>query len=432
MNRPLIASGAILILGVSFVFWQQAQRSTMEKQLDELHEEAAQRGIPLSVSASAGRRTRGAEDRSAAHLVRKVTGLLERVELIERSGDKADEALREQIVDVTVDLMELSPANMRKFLAKLRANPSLSDETKAKIIGSSLLYVAGDNPETALRLYDESKDLFGKGTMVNHIVGTALHSWAETNPEAAMQWLKSNETPPNGITREELQNAVLGGAAKHDAAKAFHLLSEMGLEASTDACEAIATSLADTQTGRESLLKAMRDYVSDMENQRGARTISATVMESVARGVGKNSFESVSQWLDRESLPESDIASFAEGLSWFSTGNETGAWLDWLSQRLPADQLQQPVEGLVGDWVEEDYLAAGKWLTQLPEGPAKTPAIKAYAEAVAAYDPETAVQWAMTISDESARKATLMAIHNNWPTEDADGAASFAAQHGLK
>jgi hypothetical protein len=432
MKGPIIATGLVLAVGCVLALWQQSKVGTLEKDLDVLQGEAAKRGIPLHVSASAGRRSRGAEDRSAAHLVRKVTSLLERVEMIERAGGRPDEALRDQIVEMTVDLMELSPTNMRKVLARLRMNSSLSDDTKAKLIGSSLLFVSGDHPEAALRLFEESKDLLGKGSVANHVVTSALHSWAEANPEAAMQWLKKNETPPSGISREEMQHAVLGGAAKHDPVMAFRLIGEMGLEVSTEACEVIAASLADTQKGREALLSAMRGYVSDMENQRAARTISGAVMEAVARGVGKNSFESVSQWLDGESLPESDLASFAEGLSWFSTGNETGAWLDWMAQRMPADKLGEPVESLVGDWVEEDYLAAGKWLTQVPDGPIRIPAIKAYAEAVAAYDPETATQWAMTIADMDARRRTLMAIHDNWPTEDEEGAAKFAAEHGLE
>ncbi len=432
MKGPIVATVGVLVVGGVLALWQQTKVGTLEKELDELHGEAARRGILLNVSASAGRRGRGVEDRKAAHLVDKVTGLLERAELIERAGGRPDEALRDEIVQATVELMDLSPANLRKVLAGLRSNSALSEDTKSKIIGFSLLFVSGEHPEEALRLFEESKDLLGKGTMANHLVGSALHSWAEMNPEAAMQWLKKNETPPSGMSLEEMQHAVLGGAAKYDPVMAFRLLSDMGLEVSTDACEVIASSLADTQKGREALLGAMRRHVSDIESERSVRNISGAVMEAVARGVGKNSFESVSQWLDGESLPESDLASFAEGLSWFSTGSETGAWLDWMAQRIPGEKLHAPVEGLVGDWVEEDYLAAGRWLTEVPDGPIKTPAVKAYAEAVASYDPEVAIQWAMTIADENARRATLTAIHENWPAEDEEGAARFAAQHGLE
>lgn len=432
MKGPLIASGGVIAVGCVLVLWQQSQIGEIQKQLDSIQKVAVQRGVKLNMRASAGRRGRGAEDRKAARLVDKVSGLLERAEMIERGGGRPDEALRDQIVNATVELMELSPANMRKVLAELRLNSALSEDTKAKVIGFSILFVAGDHPEAALRLFEESKDLLGSGAMASHVVGSALHSWAEMNPVAAIQWLKRNETPPSGMSLEEMQHAVLGGAAKNDPMMAFRLLDDIGMAESSDACEVIASSLADTQAGREALLSAMRGYISDMKNQHAARNISSAVMEAVARGVGKNSFETVSQWLDGESLPDSDLASFAEGLSWFSTGKETGAWLDWMAQRMPEEKLQEPVESLVGDWVEEDYLAAGKWLREVPDGPIKIPAVKAYAEAVAAYDPEIAIEWAMTIGDPQARRTTLKAIHDNWPTEDEEGAARFAAQHGLE
>jgi hypothetical protein len=432
MKGPLIATGVLLAVGGGFALWQKSHVGSLEKELNHLQDDAVRRGITLNVSASAGRRSRGVEDRNSAHLVGKITGLLERVGTIERAGGRPDEGLRDEIVQATVELMNLSPANMRKMLAKLRSNPDLSEDTKSKVIGFSILFASSNHPEMALQLFDESKDLLGKGTMANHVVGSALHAWAEMNPEAAVQWLKKSGEPPSGITREEMQHAVLGGAAKHDAAMAFRMLSEMDLKTSTDACEVIASSLADSQPGREALLSAMHGYLAGIDDPKAVREMSSIVMETVARGVGKNSFETVSKWLDAESLPESDLASFAEGLSWFSTGNETSKWLDWMAQRLPPENLWEPVEGLVGDWVEEDYLAAGNWLTKLPDGAVKIPAVTAYAKAVAAYDPEVAIKWAMTISDADARKRTLVAIHENWPEGDAEGATKFAAQHGLE
>ena len=432
MKGPLIATAVVLVFGGASALWQQSRIKDLEKSLHDMHEEAARKGVSLRISASEGRRIRGEEDRNSAHQVKNLMSLLENVEAIERDGGRADDATYGKIVEGAVGLMDLSPSNLRKVLAQMRENPSLSDEAKAKVIGDCLLFLSSEHAEAALQLFLESKELLGKGVMANHVVSTALQSWAEKSPEAAMQWLKSHDQPPGGMTREEMQHAVLGGAAKNDPATAFRLLSEMGLEGTEDACEVIASALADTQRGRESLLQAMRGYVAGVENPRAAGKISGAVMEALGRGVGKNSYEVMTQWLDRENLPESDLAAFAQGLSWFSTGSQTGQWLDWMAQRLPPEKLTEPVEGMVGDWVEADYQAAGKWLTQLPEGSLKTPAVKAYAEAVAAYDPEIATQWAMTIRDADARRRTLQAIYENWPAGDEAGGARFAAQHGLE
>jgi hypothetical protein len=89
------------------------------------------------------------------------------------------------------------------------------------------------------------------------------------------------------------------------------------------------------------------------------------------------------------------------------------------------------VGNLVSQWTQQDYLAAGQWLTEVPDGPAKTPAVCAYAETVAEYEPQVAAQWALTLPAGEARQRTLLRIYQNWPKADAAAAAAFAKEQGL-
>ena len=89
------------------------------------------------------------------------------------------------------------------------------------------------------------------------------------------------------------------------------------------------------------------------------------------------------------------------------------------------------MDGLIGQWTQQDYLAAGKWLKATPTGPAKDAAVSTYATTVAEYEPQTAVQWAMTLPAGEARHTTLQGIYENWPARDRAGAETFAKVHGL-
>jgi hypothetical protein len=51
---------------------------------------------------------------------------------------------------------------------------------------------------------------------------------------------------------------------------------------------------------------------------------------------------------------------------------------------------------------------------------------------VAEYEPQTAVQWALTLPAGEGRTDTLDSIYQNWPADDAAGAAVFAAKYGIK
>lgn len=431
MRGPLIATGAVIVV-VGLAGWQQQQQiCELQSELDAARFNARKLGITLSESNPGPRRKRVDSAREAATAGGTIADLFGKAAGIERAGGKPDEELKRRTIEAIENLMDLSPFSMRTVLAGLRANSAISEEARAQVIGLSILFVSAEHPESALEISEEANGLLGKGTMVGHAVTSAVRSWAGMDPAAAADWLKMHENPPVGVSREELQRAVLGGTAANDPALAFRLLSSMDIEDLTESVEEIASTTGDSPECKDALLKAMRVYLEVVQDPSKAGEISGSVMETVARGVGKDSFQSVSGWLDQNNLSDSDLASFINGLSCSSTGAETGAWLDWMGKRMSGDRLAAPVEELVGDWVEDDYLAAGKWLTDVPDGPIKMPAVKAYAEAVAAYEPEIATQWAMTITDEAARRQTLRGIHENWPQDDEEGAAKFVADHGL-
>jgi hypothetical protein len=87
---------------------------------------------------------------------------------------------------------------------------------------------------------------------------------------------------------------------------------------------------------------------------------------------------------------------------------------------------------MIQNWTEKDYRAAGTWLASTPDSPTKQAAVRSYAETVAPYDPETAAQWALTLPADEKRTQTLKRIHQQWPKDDAAGAAAFAEKNGIK
>lgn len=48
------------------------------------------------------------------------------------------------------------------------------------------------------------------------------------------------------------------------------------------------------------------------------------------------------------------------------------------------------------------------------------------------YDPETAIQWIMTLPPDRDRDNTLKNIHLNWTKDVPEGAAVFANEHGIR
>jgi len=85
-------------------------------------------------------------------------------------------------------------------------------------------------------------------------------------------------------------------------------------------------------------------------------------------------------------------------------------------------------------WTEKDYQAAGTWLTQAADGPAKQAAVASYAKTVAPYEPETAAQWAITLPPGRTRIIALQTVYEKWPKNDPaakEAAEAFAEKHGI-
>jgi hypothetical protein len=106
-----------------------------------------------------------------------------------------------------------------------------------------------------------------------------------------------------------------------------------------------------------------------------------------------------------------------------------------MGEKLPAGERDNNIGAVMQLWTNSNYRAAGEWLAAAPDGPARAPAVSAYASTVARYEPQTAVDWALTIPAGEKRRETLLAIHEKWPADTEENRAqraAFAAEYGIE
>jgi hypothetical protein len=110
---------------------------------------------------------------------------------------------------------------------------------------------------------------------------------------------------------------------------------------------------------------------------------------------------------------------------------ENGAGtVEWI-MTLPEQSRGPVLAEAVGAWAERDPVAAGNYLRQLPPTPATDASRERFAANVLRQDPEGAMAWASTISDEQQRSRTLEALGRNWLRRDSGAAQSWIAQSDL-
>ena len=193
---------------------------------------------------------------------------------------------------------------------------------------------------------------------------------------------------------------------------------------------ALVTPIRKSSGQRTALLGDLLNHLATLHDPKQVEEVRREAFEAFARGVDPGSTDSDIEWISGGTALEK--ALFAEGLTYSSTGEASGRWLEWMALNLNPAQLGQPVADLMEEWTEADYQAAGKWLATTAESPAKQVAVQAYVEVIANYEPQVAIQWAMTLPEGAKRDASLSAIHGNWPLDDPEGKTAFQRAHNME
>jgi hypothetical protein len=419
----------ILALGAAAAIHQRQQVSALRQEAGQLSLQARKYGLDPA-SAQQSRRSRADHAGEVARLAEEIISMAEKTQAFD--GASPDDATTRKAMELVATLAKLDAAQFLQVIKRLReGSDAQADAARARLVGFALLTLADDRPHVALAVCAECGDWLGKSPPGDQVVTTALGAWARQDPVAAFDWLDKNTGKFPQAGSDEAIDAILDGAARHDPLLAFRLLDRLDGREPQESLTAIIGTADESPEQRTALLAALRTHLATMQDPEQQSEVRAKALELMARGIDSQDFAETSDWLAAQRFTPQEIADFASGLTYFTTGRDSGNWIDWLAGHLPPGQLADPVREIVGEWTQQDYLAAGTWLSAAADGPAKAAAVEAYAAAVAEYEPQVAEQWALTLPAGLQREATLRAIRENWPAADPAGAEDFARKHRL-
>ena len=102
-------------------------------------------------------------------------------------------------------------------------------------------------------------------------------------------------------------------------------------------------------------------------------------------------------------------------------------WADKLSGGPKAEAYEEAME----NWVREDAIAAGEYLSSLEPSAARDSATEAYAIRVSRDDPVTAMEWAGTIADAELQRETQIEVAEDWYRIDRAAAEEWMQANNL-
>ena len=423
----------ILVIGGITTVRHQNQLDGVRADQQRLVEKANQLGLADKVAGVGVRMTKRQRedvDTESRGVTTALIAFAREMEDREKSGQEDDDESNARAMELMNRVMKLDAAQLKRVITGLRDDTSLSTESRSNMIGFAILVLGEDHPAAALALYTESADLLGDGVVGLDAVASSLRLWARQDPSAALAWVKANEQAHPDIADEDARRNIITGAALTDPALALQLMGEMKLE-DPEAAIAGVVETADGPDKRTAVINALRDHLADLSAAVDGKEAMTEALEAMGRDLSNEDFDSVTAWMKDAALTPDEAAAFTGGLSWFNTREDTGKWIAWMAGNLPEKEARDGADTLIGQWTQEDYLAAGNWLAAAPEGPAKNAAVATYAATVAEYEPQVAVQWALRLPEGEERKSTLEAIYQDWPARDAAAREVFAKQYGV-
>ena len=352
-----------------------------------------------------------------------------------KGGTGPDEEAAKRIVAVIDRLSSLDPDQLKRLIRDVGASNDLDEDSRMGGVMIAFMSLADRHPQAALALLGESEDLLSRFSLRKQVATSAIGGWAKNDPMAAVKWFQENSGKYSDLLDDQAKTALLAGAAAQDPKLAFQLIGELKFK-DGDRASSTVLEAAKTPEERTASLKALREYAAGLANSEVRKDVVNDTLRSLADNVAQDGFQNAVAWMDAAKLSPSELQSFAHGISYDSIPpSDAGQWTEWLGKNLPEQDASQRISHLVDDWTQKDYQAAGTWLTKTADGPVKQAAVRGYVQAVAGYEPETAVQWAMTLPPGKDRDSAIKSIYQKWPKNDPAAKAAaeaFADQHGLQ
>jgi hypothetical protein len=403
----LSISIAILILIIGAILgWNEEQNlATATKKHRSLVARATALGIPTDIepgddpatgpdgSAHTARRSRALRDDSAAAAearayAEELIAFAIRFKAHQDNGAPEDEEIQKGIYTHLERLATLGSGQLEILIGEIKRNPSLDDDIRRGIIGLSISLLGEQHPQSALTIALEAADIYDNPEHAQSIVANALGKWAEQDPLAAVDWLRSHQDSHPHIHGEQTKLGILRGAALQDPRLAIQLVDGLELETPRKAGQTIAGT-AQSSTQRTVLLEELRK---EADNNSDHLELLNGALSSIGKNMAREGFEASKDWLAENPLSPDETFRFIEGMQPHQTGDDTGRWVEWIDSQAPDagrnELIDHRVHHLVSGWTQSDYAAVGSWLNNSDSlGRSKPAAVHAYAKSVSLRTP---------------------------------------------
>ena len=271
---------------------------------------------------------------------------------------------------------------------------------------------AAFDPQSALAYANDKLDAKSERRFA---VAEALAEWAARNPQQAFQWAKENH---DGKSQD---NPLLAGVIKGIAEKDLEEASQMFFElpegnARWQASHHLINKLGER--GPDSLIAWANKIPQDEGALRGS------LLGQIGSAIAKQDPARAAKWAATQELGDATQRVVNTVLShWISKDASSAA--EWSATIENPSDRRFAMTQIANYWGVRDPVAAAEWLNRFPASRDMDPVVGAFVSRISGRDPQGAVNWALSIVDQTSKDAALRQALTAWRRVDKTAAEQW-------
>lgn len=236
------------------------------------------------------------------------------------------------------------------------------------------------------------------------MIGTALQSWAELNPQVALQ--KARELASTGGRDDSFISQVFREWGRNDYDAAF--AAAITLESGPDRESAIE-SLSNAAGADENLRMRLLEIAARLENPEQSQEFVEGAVRTWAHSAKRDELEA---WVDAQEIEpgfrSALLRSVAEGAAY----RDPQRTAEWLLSRSTEVSKSEDLRVAVTSWAQAQPQACGQWLERQVRGPEADLAVAEYSHMISNRNPREGLTWAQRIHNGELRNRALLDVVN--------------------
>ena len=316
-------------------------------------------------------------------------------------------------------LDKISPEDFPAALAEAEAmtEPQAKMMLQMAVLGK---WASTNGPEAMKYAEEHAKNM---GMMAQMAKMSVASAWAENDPEAVWKWYQSTKDNDNAgpMGGGMVLVSLFSNMAAQNPELAFKRLGELEGPTKQMALAGMfqgAMFDADKRTAILAQVDAMPDKT---ERDQARQSMLGQWMMFAP--------EEATDYIKRQPAAEQTALRQTAGQMLMMSDPKKGAAFI-MDGATDADRSER-YSSVVSSWAHMDANAAGTWLNAQPKGPELDKAKQSFVFAAATKDPESAMTWATTITDDNLKATAVGHAYTMWKKTDAAQADKALQASGL-